>query len=175
MHSTEDDSDAEGGKHVVGDEEEEGDFLEDFPDETTVRSTIYNMIHCLMALQELELLHSRISSLGGLRLGRFAATLTKLGLRQNFISFLDPDIFSLLSNLEELDLYDNKVKTVGDALNNLSRLRQAALGLPVSLIIDRPRFRQVTRSVVQSPQGRSRHFVAFDLTGNGILCTKSNI
>jgi protein phosphatase 1 regulatory subunit 7 len=45
-----------------------------------------------------------------------------LCLRQNHVSHLDPGDFWLLTELEELDLYDNKVKTVGDALNHLSKL-----------------------------------------------------
>jgi hypothetical protein len=43
-------------------------------------------------------------------------------LRQNAVSQLDPEVFGLLTKLEELDLYDNKVKTVGDALNHLENL-----------------------------------------------------
>jgi protein phosphatase 1 regulatory subunit 7 len=35
---------------------------------------------------------------------------------------LDPGIFNELKDLEEVDLYDNSIKTVGDALNNLSKL-----------------------------------------------------
>jgi protein phosphatase 1 regulatory subunit 7 len=66
--------------------------------------------------------HSRLSSLANLRLERFARHLRKLCLRQNAISHLDPEIFKLLTQLEELDLYDNKLKTVGDALENMSAL-----------------------------------------------------
>ncbi|KAF9266606.1 L domain-like protein [Marasmius fiardii PR-910] len=91
---------------VVEYEIEEGDFLADWPDET----------------EELELVHSRIGSLDELRLPRFAKHLKKLCLRQNHISHLDPEVFQQLTNLEELDLYDNQVKDVGDALNKLSKL-----------------------------------------------------
>jgi|SRR6266702_2510411 len=73
-----------------------------------------------LCLKELDLIHSRLFSLDRLRLPRFAAHLQKLCLRQNFISTLDPEVFSLLTNLVELDLYDNKIRDVGDALNNLS-------------------------------------------------------
>lgn len=72
--------------------------------------------------QELNLLHQRIGSLKSLRLERFAKHLKRLCLRQNFISFLDPEVFSLLTEMEELDFYDNKLKTVGDALNTMSKL-----------------------------------------------------
>ena len=67
-------------------------------------------------------MHSRIGSLAGLRLARFSAHLRKLCLRQNFVSVLDPETFHQLTKLEELDLYDNKVKEVGDALDKLSNL-----------------------------------------------------
>jgi protein phosphatase 1 regulatory subunit 7 len=48
--------------------------------------------------------------------------LKKLCLRQNQITYLDPAVFSWLTKLEELDLYDNKVKAPGDALKGLSSL-----------------------------------------------------
>lgn len=75
-----------------------------------------------LSYKELDLVHSRLFSLDRLRLSRFAAHLQKLCLRQNFISTLDPEVFSLLTNLVELDLYDNKIRHVGGALNNLSAL-----------------------------------------------------
>ncbi|KAF7978812.1 hypothetical protein HWV62_44587 [Athelia sp. TMB] len=86
--------------------DDETDFLGDFPDET----------------DELNLLHQRIGNLKSLRLERFAKHLKRLCLRQNFISFLDPEVFSLLTEMEEMDFYDNKLKTVGDALNNMPKL-----------------------------------------------------
>lgn len=67
-------------------------------------------------------MHARLSSLAPLRLQRFAGHLRRLCLRQNAVSFLDPEVFSQLQELDELDLYDNKIKTVGDALNQLSSL-----------------------------------------------------
>lgn len=67
-------------------------------------------------------MHSRIGSLTGLRLPRFADHLKRLCLRQNFISVLDPEVIHPLTKLEELDLYDNKVKHLGDALDKLSNL-----------------------------------------------------
>lgn len=68
-------------------------------------------------------MHSKIGSLDGLRLARFAEYLKRLCLRQNFISILDPETFHQLTKLEELDLYDNKLKSVGDSLDKLSHLR----------------------------------------------------
>ncbi|KAH7930192.1 L domain-like protein [Leucogyrophana mollusca] len=84
----------------------EGDYLEDFPDDT----------------EDLELIHARLSSLTCLRLERFGNYLKKLCLRQNAVSQLDPEVFGVLKKLEELDLYDNKIKTVGEALNELTNL-----------------------------------------------------
>jgi protein phosphatase 1 regulatory subunit 7 len=66
--------------------------------------------------------HSRLFSLERLRLSRFATHLQKLCLRQNFIATLDPEVFSRLNRLVELDLYDNKIRNVADALNNLKEL-----------------------------------------------------
>ncbi|KAF8199575.1 hypothetical protein BJ912DRAFT_655796 [Pholiota molesta] len=68
-------------------------------------------------------MHLRIGSLEPLHLVRFKDALKKLCLRQNFISQLDPETFHQLTNLEELDLYDNKLKTVGDALIKSPKLK----------------------------------------------------
>lgn len=68
------------------------------------------------------MLHSRIGSLAKLHLPRFAGNLRKLCLRQNIISHLDPEVFHQLTLLEELDLYDNKIKNVGEALDKLKKL-----------------------------------------------------
>jgi protein phosphatase 1 regulatory subunit 7 len=66
--------------------------------------------------------HARLKDLDNLRLQRFAGYLKRLCLRQNFISNLNPEVFGTLVKLEELDFYDNKLKAVGDALNNLTHL-----------------------------------------------------
>ena len=47
----------------------------------------------------------------------------KLCLRQNSIAVLDPEALGPLKELEELDLYDNRIKHVGDGLNTLSSLQ----------------------------------------------------
>jgi len=75
-----------------------------------------------LSMEDLELVHASIGSLADLRLSRFANHLKRLCLRQNLISFLDPEVFHLLTKLEELDFYDNKIKTTGNALDNLSNL-----------------------------------------------------
>ncbi|KAF5367430.1 hypothetical protein D9758_003674 [Tetrapyrgos nigripes] len=111
--------------HVSSDEEdvkeeeyevEEGDFLADWPDET----------------EELELVHARIGSLDELRLPRFAKHLTKL-------------FFHLLTKLEELDLYDNKVKDPASALDKLENL--SVLDLSFNLLRTVPDSLQYLRSL----------------------------
>ncbi|KAH8117697.1 L domain-like protein [Phellopilus nigrolimitatus] len=92
--------DADGG------EDEDGDLLEDLPDDT----------------DEIELVHSRLQNLQNLRLPRFGRYLKKLCLRQNQISLLDPEIFGALTELVELDLYDNKVKNTGSGLDACTKL-----------------------------------------------------
>nr|GAT60802.1 predicted protein [Mycena chlorophos] len=96
--------------------DEERDFLAELPDDT----------------EDLELVHLRIGTLAPLRLPRFAGHLKKLCLRQNFISRLDPEIFHTLTGLQELDLYDNKVKHLDDALDKLAEL--SVLDLSFNLI-----------------------------------------
>ncbi|KDQ14279.1 hypothetical protein BOTBODRAFT_174788 [Botryobasidium botryosum FD-172 SS1] len=108
----EDRKDEESGIHEVEDE----DLLVDFPDET----------------EEIELIHSRITSLTPLRLPRFAGSLKKLCLRQNFLAALDPADFQPLTRLEELDFYDNQLKNLGDALVGLDKL--AVLDLSFNLL-----------------------------------------
>ncbi len=53
--------------------------------------------------------------------------LKKLCLRQNYITKLEQEDFAALEALEELDLYDNKLKRVGDALDNLKNLTYVSI------------------------------------------------
>ncbi len=112
--------------------EEDQDLLEDLPDDTAVRTSSTNSPSCSSfwltngsrdAAQEIELIHSRLQSLQNLRLPRFGPNLHKLCLRQNHISNLDPSIFGHLTELEELDLYDNKIKHVDDGLDECKKMR----------------------------------------------------
>jgi protein phosphatase 1 regulatory subunit 7 len=80
-----------------------------------------------MTDQELDLIHARIKSCTHLRLARFAQHLTRLCLRQNFITVLEETDFGPLHKLQELDLYDNKIKSLGDALAGKSELRSVPL------------------------------------------------
>ncbi|KAI0649258.1 L domain-like protein [Trametes meyenii] len=93
-----------------GDEEEieDSQILEDLPNET----------------EDIELIHSRLSSatISKLGLPRFGKHLKRLCLRQNFITHLDPDVFGPLTQIEDLDFYDNKIKHVGTALSKMSNL-----------------------------------------------------
>ena len=43
-------------------------------------------------------------------------------MRQNYITQLDPDVLKALVELEDLDLYDNKIKSVDDSLSALKKL-----------------------------------------------------
>jgi protein phosphatase 1 regulatory subunit 7 len=88
-----------------------------------VDGRLYMLILQIISRQDLELLHSRIGSLDTLSLSRFAGHLKRLCLRQNSISFLDPAVFHQLTLLEELDLYDNKLKSIGNALEKCSNLK----------------------------------------------------
>lgn len=73
-------------------------------------------------LQEINLVHARLNTLANLRLPRFGPYLKRLCLRQNQISSLEAEVFRELVELEELDLYDNKLKHIGDALDNCSKM-----------------------------------------------------
>ncbi|WWC62657.1 uncharacterized protein I303_105254 [Kwoniella dejecticola CBS 10117] len=81
----------EGGN--VGDD---GDFLRDYPEDT----------------EDLQLQHLRLksSSLAPLNIPRFSTHLKRLCLRQNELTSPLPEgVFTGLSGLEELDLYDNRL------------------------------------------------------------------
>jgi len=88
---------------------------------TSLRRLAYEFL-LIVTDKELDLVHSRLFSLERLRLSRFGAHLQRLCLRQNFIATLDPEVFSHLCRLVDLDLYDNKIRHVGDALNSLKEL-----------------------------------------------------
>ncbi|KAG9011095.1 hypothetical protein FRB94_009238 [Tulasnella sp. JGI-2019a] len=102
--------DEESGEQAVDDEHAQG-FLSGYPDDT----------------DELNINQSRIQSCAPLNLPRFAKSLKKLCLRQNFITTVDEADFGPLVNLEELDLYDNKIKNLGDALKDHAHLRSLDL------------------------------------------------
>ncbi|KAH9945243.1 L domain-like protein [Epithele typhae] len=94
-------------------EEEAGEIddtqiLEDLPDNT----------------EDIELIHARLNSASVEKLGlpRFGGHLKRLCLRQNFITHVNSEVFGALTALEDLDLYDNKIKHVGTALNTLKSL-----------------------------------------------------
>ena len=115
-------SDGEGADEHV----EHGDFLSEFPDDTDVRMWCglqETLLTSGQTSKELELVHCRIGPLDELRLSRFAASLRRLCLRQNLVRHLDPETFHQLTNLEELDLYDNRIKHLGNALEKLSGLK----------------------------------------------------
>ncbi|CAE6354181.1 unnamed protein product [Rhizoctonia solani] len=102
------------------------DLLAGFPDET----------------DDIDLVHARLHHLDALRLPRFKDHLKRLCLRQNFVAHIGADDIGSLTKLEELDVYDNKLKGVGDALDTLTDLK--TLDLSFNLL----------RSV---PHGLERH------------------
>jgi len=121
------DADAETDEEAVDEEDadvNDGDLLANFPDETEVRFSFEfrQKSYAICYHKEIELLHLRIGSLSPLQLERFGS-LKRLCLRQNSISFIDPTTFHRLTLLEELDLYDNKLKSLGDALDKCSNLK----------------------------------------------------
>ena len=68
------------------------------------------------------MINVRLVGVQQLHLARFGGHLKKLCLRQNLINSLDPESFRALSQLEELDLYDNRLKHVDDALGACTNL-----------------------------------------------------
>ena len=69
------------------------------------------------------MINARLVGLQQLRLARFGAHLKKLCLRQNLINSLDPETFNTLTVLEELDLYDNRLKHVDGVLDACTKLK----------------------------------------------------
>ncbi|ELU40787.1 leucine rich repeats (2 copies) domain-containing protein [Rhizoctonia solani AG-1 IA] len=92
--------------------------------------------------EDIDLVHARLHTLAALRLPRFKDHLTRLCLRQNFLTHIGEEDIGSLVKLEELDFYDNKLKGVGDALDGLLDLK--TLDLSFNLL----------RSV---PHGLERH------------------
>ncbi|KAG9050097.1 hypothetical protein FS837_007620 [Tulasnella sp. UAMH 9824] len=124
----EDSDNEEGDETGIADGEAEG-ILDSFPDDTEARLD---------------------------RLPRFAAALKRLCLRQNFIQTLETADFGPLKNLEELDLYDNKIKHLGDALNGHDQL--TTLDLSFNLL------RHVPDGIAQLPVLRTVYFVQNKIT-----------
>ncbi|KAK8858646.1 hypothetical protein IAR55_002875 [Kwoniella newhampshirensis] len=97
---SEPEDEAEDGQTNVGEEKGEGDlnFLKEYPEDT----------------EELHLQHLRLktTSLQPLDLGRFSKYLKRLCLRQNELtSPLPSEGFAGLEELEDLDMYDNRLGT----------------------------------------------------------------
>lgn len=149
-HDADDRDDDETGDAVADrDDEDDEDILENYPDETT----------------ELDLWDMRITSLAPLRLQRFADHLTRLVLRKNMIKELDPEIFQALSKLEHLDLYDNKIKHVGDALSNLTSLEHLDLSFNVLREIPEALSRLTALKIAFFVQNRISHITGFQGLG----------
>ena len=106
--------------------------------------------------QEIELIHSRLSSLSLLGLPRFRR-LKKLCLRQNYIADLDSDSLAPLTELEELDLYDNRLKHIGDALDTLGNLGLVPVSSPSQVFQVLISFRFLTISVLDLSFNNLKH------------------
>lgn len=123
-------------------------------------------------------MHSRIKSLANLRLPRFAAYLKKLCLRQNLISHLDPDIFHQLTLLEELDLYDNRIRHIHASFDKLQGLKYVFYRLIDARVYPRHILtighlvskHQGTGFVFQSASRRPRRVGTSPVVGHNILC-----
>ncbi|KAH9838427.1 L domain-like protein [Rhodofomes roseus] len=128
---------------------DDSEILEDLPDDT----------------EEIELIHSRLNSISRLGLQRFGRHLRKLCLRQNYISQLDPEVIQTLVELEELDMYDNKIKSVDDSLSALKKL--SVLDLSFNLLRDVPESIQYLASLekVFFVQNKISHISGLDRIG----------
>jgi hypothetical protein len=115
----------------------------------------------------MDLVHARISSLSKLNLPRFAGSLQRLCLRQNFVSTLDEEVFHTLTKLVELDLYDNKLKTVGRSLDSLSQLRYVPRY--VRRTMNSTCCLQSARSIIQSNKERARCFGSPSVPANCVF------
>ncbi|TDL25510.1 L domain-like protein [Rickenella mellea] len=71
--------------------------------------------------EEVDFNHLRLQSIH-LRRINWHENIKKLCLRQNQITILEPEVFKLLPNLQDLDLYDNKIKEIGDSLSDQREL-----------------------------------------------------
>ncbi|KAI0749584.1 L domain-like protein [Daedaleopsis nitida] len=156
-----DEEDEEGQEEEL----EDSEILADWPDDT----------------EDIDLNHARLNSASVAKLGlpRFKEHLKRLCLRQNFISHLDPEIFGTLTKLEELDLYDNKIKHVDTTFNNLTNL--VSLDLSYNLIKHVPEelekhltslktifFIQNKISRIQNLSGFAANLRSLELGGNRI-------
>lgn len=130
------DSDSEPDEEVDGQADGEGgegvseDFLKDYPDDSEVccvRPCSRDESARRLMRQDLQLQHLRLknTSLPPLRLERFGSSLRRLCLRQNELSSPLPDgTFAGLSELQELDMYDNRLgpDVMDDELKGLGNL-----------------------------------------------------
>lgn len=76
--------------------------------------------------ESIDLIHCRISHLHSLKLERFTK-LRRLCLRQNQIKKLEELPSALKEEIEELDVYDNLIKKIGNALEGFERLKSLDL------------------------------------------------
>ncbi|QRW04079.1 protein phosphatase 1 regulatory subunit 7 [Ceratobasidium sp. AG-Ba] len=148
-----DDTDEEGGDEAgdTGDPATE-DLLAAYPDET----------------EDIDLVHARLHTLANLRLPRFGAHLKRLCLRQNFVAEIGDQDIGALVKLEELDLYDNRLKSVGGALDNLKDLKGVPTGLERHTQLHTIYFVQNKITKMSGLQGLGGTLRSLELGGNRI-------
>ncbi|KAG8690731.1 hypothetical protein FRC11_009476 [Ceratobasidium sp. 423] len=118
------------------------DLLAGMPDET----------------DDIDLVHARLHSLDALRLPRFKNHLKRLCLRQNFLTHIGSDDIGSLTKLEELDVYDNKLKGVGDALDGLTDLKCVSFLFSIRGVNLQGRTLDLSFNLLRSiPHGLERH------------------
>lgn len=125
------------------------DLLADYPDNT----------------EEMDLVHSRISSCSSLNLPRFGPYLKRLCLRQNLISALDPADFGPLTEIEDIDFYDNKIKHLGDALNNMHKLKVLDLSFNLLKAVPNSLGSHPVIDTIYFVQNKISHIEHFDSVG----------
>ncbi|CEL55522.1 hypothetical protein RSOLAG1IB_01534 [Rhizoctonia solani AG-1 IB] len=138
------------------------DLLANMPDET----------------EDIDLIHARLHTLAALRLPRFKDHLIRLCLRQNFLAHIGQEDIGCLVKLEELDFYDNKLKSVGDALDGLldlqtldlsfNLLRSVPHGLERHKSLHTIYFVQNKISKISGVSGLSNSLRSLELGGNRI-------
>lgn len=128
--------------------------------------------------EEIDLIHARLHSLDALRLPRFSSHLKRLCLRQNFITKVGNEDVGTLKKLEELDLYDNKVKHLGSGLDGLEELqvldlsfnllRSVPSGLEQNQLLHTIYFVQNKITKISGVQGLANSLKSLELGGNRI-------
>lgn len=154
------------------------DILAAFPDDTEVRVVFYFAINShykpLCSIQEIDLARARLSSCAHLGIPRFAAHLKNICLRANFLQTLEEDVFGPLDILEELDLYDNRIKALGPALKNKASLRYILYLTLIEFVSHHCGPAQSSRPLIQSPPSCPRRVAGHPCPSSSLLCSEQD-